>query len=166
MKRPVQQLLTKIKKSKRSISVVLGWTATITLIIIATHQSFYITEKAFSTYKIPYLTYKGPIFTDLGNLLLLVAGAIAGILIADVKTMIYGYFAAMFLSFSSALIYVFLYIWYPLELGSVLSEIPFGWELALFMAFGNVFRFLIPFGLVFSLLGLLAGNFLKTLLMP
>jgi hypothetical protein len=30
-----------------------GLAAAITLIVIATHQSFYIAEEAFSTYKIP-----------------------------------------------------------------------------------------------------------------
>jgi hypothetical protein len=166
MRGPFRNLLAKVKRNRRDISVVLGWVAAISLIIIATHQSFYITDEAFSTYKIPYLQYRGPVFTDIGKLLLLVAGAIAGILIRDVKEMIYGYFAAMFLTFSIALLYIFLYIWYPLGLGPLLSGIPFGWELALFMAFGNVLRFLIPFGLLFSLLGLVAGNFLKTLLMP
>jgi hypothetical protein len=166
MKGPFHNLLAQIKRNKRSISVVLGWVAAIALIVIATHRSFYIAEEAFSTYKIPYLHYKGPIFTDIGMLLLLVVGFIAGILIGDVKAMIYGYFAAMFLAFSIVLLYIFLYIWYPLELGPVLSGIPYGWELALFMAFANVFRFLIPFGVLFSLIGLLAGNFLKTLLLP
>lgn len=166
MREPFQNLLVNIKRSKRSVAVVLGWTTVIALIVIATHQSFYLAEEEFSIYKIPYVHYKGAAFTDLGILLLLIAGFVAGTLIGDIKAMIYGYFATMFLSFSIALLYIFLYIWYPLEVGTALAGIPFAWELALFMAFANVLRFLVPFGVLFSLIGLVAGNFLKTLLLP
>jgi len=159
-------LQTRIKKRKKDIALIIAWSVVIALILIKTHQFFYWENEQFSIYKVPYLHYKGPVFSDLDRLLLLAASFLVTLFLSDAKSVIYGYFVSIVLSSLITVIYLFLYIWFVLELGVLLSTIPFGWEWVLFLAIINVFRFMFPIGIVFCLIGVTVGSLTKTWLKP
>lgn len=156
----------RIKERKKDIAVIVGWVIVIMLIIVKTHEFFYLENSEFSTYKIPYLHYKGPTFTELDKLLLVISSFVVGMILTDVKSVVYGYFASVILSFFAGTIYVFLYIWFVLGLGAAFSLIPFGWEWVLLLAFMNVFRSLFPMGILLCLIGESIGSFVRVWLRP
>lgn len=162
----VKQVKSQVGRKKKDIAVTIVWAIAVTLIIVKTHQSFYLQNKKFSVYNIPYLHYEGAMFSDLDRLLLVAASFLVGFILVDTKSVIYGYFASMFLAFSMAVTYVSLYVWFVLGLGEALSLSPFGWEWAIFLGFINVFRFMFPIGLVMCLIGVVAGNFVRIWIRP
>jgi hypothetical protein len=76
---------------------------------------------------------------------------------------IFGYFASLFLSSVITVVYVFLFNWYSLELGETFVELAFGWEWVLFQAILNIFRYIFPLGITFSLIGVCVGSVLRML---
>ncbi|MCK4477705.1 hypothetical protein KAU88_04165 [Candidatus Bathyarchaeota archaeon] len=166
MMEKVRNFRAQIQRNKKDIAIIIVWTIVISLILIKTHQFFYLDNEQFSVYKIPYLQYAGPTFTEFDRLLLLATSFLVGIILVDIKNIVYGYFASMFLSSLIAVVYVFIYIWFTLGLVETLSRLPFGWELALFFGIANVFRFMIPAGMLFCLIGVLTGNIIRTMLKP
>lgn len=157
----VRNIQTWIKRGKKDILVIAGWSIAIALIMIKNHWFFYLENPKFSVYKIAYRFTEGPLFTELDYLLLVTASFLVGMILIDVKTIVYGYMVSMCLSSSMAVAYIFLYIWFVLGLGRVLSLTPFDWEWALFFALLNVFRFMFPMGMTFCLIGVTVGSFLR-----
>jgi hypothetical protein len=162
----LKTLQTRIKKRKKDIALILAWSVVIALILIKTYQFFYWENEQFSVYKVPYLHYKGPVFSDLDRVLLLATSFLATLFLSDPKSVVYGFFVSTILSSLIAVIYLFLYIWFVLDLGVLLSTIPFGWEWVLFLAIINVFRFMFPIGIVFCLIGVTVGSLTKMVLRP
>lgn len=144
-------------KRRKAILLSLTWGIVISLVIIKSHFLFYLTNQKFSVYRISWLSYNGPEFTDLDLALLFFSSLIIGVLATDAKRMIYGYFAAILTSTSIAVLYVFLYNWLILRLGETLNVISFGWETGIYIAFLNVIRFMFPMGMVCCLIGSIVG---------
>ncbi len=149
---------------KKDILVVVGWASAIALVIIKTYWFFYLENPRFFVNKDPYCFYDAPFFTTVDALLLLFLSFSVGLVLADVKTVVYGYFASTCLSASVAVAYVSCYIWFVLGLQESLSTTPFGWEWALFLAFFNVLRFIFPTGMALCLIGVVTGSFLTRLI--
>jgi len=165
MMEKARNLKAQIERNKRDIAIVAGWIVVTVLILVRSHMLFYIENPGFFYQKVVE-TYYGLVFSDFDRLLLVVTSFVVGIVLIDVKKLVYGYFAAMILSFSVALTYVFLFNWFTLGLGKGFSKIYFGWEWVLFAAFRTVFRFMFPTGMIFCLLGVIAGNFIRIMLQP
>lgn len=152
-----------IVRRKRIIALVVAWGVIISSIMIKSHWLYYLTNKRFNVYKISWQSYEGPKFDDLDLILLLVTSFAIGTLVADIKQMVYGYFAAILLSAAIGIGYIFFYDWFALKLGETLASSSFGWEWGAYVALLNIFRFMFPMGMFCCLVGLVAGIFLKTL---
>lgn len=152
-----------VKRRRIDIAVIIAWSVAVALLIINTYNNFYAESILLSYHKIAYLPYEGPTFTGVDLLLLAAISFFAGIVLTDVKSIIYGFFTNIFLSFTLASAYVFTYIWFVLEYERSLSQIAFGWEDAAFLAMVNVFRFVFPMGILFCFLGITIGIFIRGL---
>ena len=157
---------TRLVKRRRDVLLTIAWATAVTSIIIATHRTFYLTDVVFSHYKIPYLSYMGPAFSDLAKVFLIVVGVVIGAFLTDIKRLIYSYFITMLLSSSIAVVYVYVFIWASLGLGVNLSQIAFGWELAVWWAVVNVLRIMVPHGVILSFLGVVFGTIVRTVISP
>lgn len=157
----VEELIGFLRKRRRDITIITLWTVVLVLVIIKTHQVFYLTSERFQRYEIPYLQHVGPRFDGYDITIIIIAGFLAGFFLIDVKNVVYGYFASMLLTSVVSTFYVFIYIWSILGWGGFWSMIDFGWEYALFQAFLNVTRFMFPLGILFSLVGVVTGSVIR-----
>ncbi|UCG36557.1 MAG: hypothetical protein JSV64_08155 [Candidatus Bathyarchaeota archaeon] len=162
----ISELKWRISRNKKDLLVILGWTIAITLIIVKTHQIFYLTNERFLKRQVGFLTYDGPVFSELDLLLITVVSFFVAISVSKFKSIILGYFASITLSFLLSVFYTFLYIWFILQLDQVFAQLPYGWEWVLFMAIINVFRFMIPLGITFILIGAVVGAFTRMVINP
>jgi hypothetical protein len=145
----------KRRVKRKDLAVVFGWSALVSMILLYNFHSFH-QENPFTMG-----AYGSPSFTDLDKLTLLITGFVVGFILPDIKKLIYGYFTSMTLAFFIGVGAVFTYIWYIFQLGQIFQGIPFGWETALFSAIVKVFGFMIPIGVLFSLMGIVTGNVLS-----
>jgi hypothetical protein len=152
-----------IRKRRRDILLVALWTIAIAAIIVRAHQQFYIDNPMMSYYHIGFSEYYSPTPSGLELLLILFISLVVTVFLVSTKSMIFGYFASMFLSCSIAVVYMFLFNWYALGLGATFLTISFGWEWVLFQAIINTFRYFFPLGLTFSLIGLCVGSVVRML---
>lgn len=146
---------------KENILVVLGWTAAISLLIIKSFWLFYVHNLKFSTYQIPYRLAEGPSFNFVDQVLIIGISILVGMILTDAKTLVWTHITSISLSFLAAVTYIFFYIWFVLGWGEVFSLVPFGWEDVLFLAIINALRFIFPWGIFLSLLGVVTGSFLR-----
>lgn len=164
----VRNLKNRIARNKKEILVVVAWSIAIALIFVRTHQYQYSQIQRYTVEKqmrIPFVwAYQATIYTELDILLLVATSFMVGIFLEEVKTLVYCHFAALFLSFSIGVVYVFLYVLYRLEIGAILAQTSYGWEWVFWFALINILRFMIPFGILFTLLGVVSGNFARFLL--
>jgi len=165
MMEKVRNFKAQIQRNKKDIAIVVGWVIATVLILVRSHLAFYIENPGYFAHKVVE-TYYGLVFSDFDRLLLVVASFLVGIVLVDVKKMVFGYFTAMILSFSIALTYIFFFNWVILDLAKGYSQIYYGWEWVLFASFRTVFRFMLPTGIIFCLLGVIAGNFIRVMLQP
>lgn len=154
---PKITLLGSLKRlvRRKDLGVVFGWTALVSIILLYNFHSFH-QENPFTIG-----AFGSPAFTDFDKLVLVVMGFVVGFILPDIKKLIYGYFTSMTLTFCVGVATVFAYIWYMFQLGRIFQTIPFGWETALFSAIVKVFGFMIPIGILFSLVGVVTGNVLS-----
>jgi len=152
--RPKIALLGNIKRSvgKKELGVIFGWSVLVATVLLYNFHSFH-QHNAFTTG-----AYGSPAFTDFDRLVLLIMGFSVGFLLPDIRKLIYGYFVSMTFAFIMGVISVFAYVWFIFQLGLAFQNIPFGWETVLFSAIVKVFGFMIPIGMVFSLMGVVTGN--------
>lgn len=154
----IRTLSTLIRERKRETMVTIAWALAISTIIMITFHLFHIENPLTQS------TYGSPMFSDFDKLFLAVMGLVVGFFMTDVKRLVYGYFASMVTAYILSVIYIYVYIWFTLQLGLVLSTIPFGWETAVHIAIVKVFGFMFPVGIAFSFIGAVAGNTTKALL--
>ena len=151
------------KKRKRDLLLIALWTIMIALVIIRTHHQFYVDNPMMLYYQIGYRDYLGPTATELDLAVIVLTSTVISIFLLSIKSVIYGYFASLFLACTTATVYIFFFNWYTLELGQSFSQLPFGWEWVVFMAFNNVFRYIFPVGITFSLIGVGLGAVVRVL---
>lgn len=99
-------------------------------------------------------------FSTADLLLALIISILAGIMIVDLKAILYGYFGSMISSFMMAVLFSFLLDWFVAGLQEVMSEIPFGWEFVIYEAMRRIFRIFFPTALFFCFLGVFFGGLL------
>ncbi|UCD96175.1 MAG: hypothetical protein JSV35_06685 [Candidatus Bathyarchaeota archaeon] len=162
----VNGLKARLVKRRRDVLLTLAWITAVTVLIIATHRTFYITDIRFATYNIPYLSYLGPAFSELALLALIMVGIIVGTFLSDMKRLVYSYFMTMISSSVLAGVYVYLFIWFHLGFEANLSQIAFGWELAIWWSVVNVFKIMVPNGVILSFLGVVIGTVVRTVVSP
>lgn len=153
-------LKRRIVRKRLDIIMVVVWTALIALIVIKAYWIAYHTTAHLVYEKPLYPGLDGPMPEFLDMLIITVAGVIVGIFLTDAKEMLYGYLASMSLAFTTAVIYVTLYVWYILGWGPTLSAAS-NWEWAVFFAIEIVFAMMFPWILSIGLISLAVGAFLK-----
>lgn len=165
MEKRIENLWRLISRKKFTLIVMVLWTLTLSLVIIKIYWLAYLETNPLginplSYHRIPYVTYFSPRVLDL--LILLGASLIVGLVLSDVKEMLYSYAASISLSFAVGVAFGSYYIWVVLDLGPLFSLAPYDWEWALYIAFLNVFRIVFPWIIAFCLLGVITGAFLRT----
>lgn len=140
---------------KRDVGLIVAWSILISVIILYNFNAYHV-ENPFTMG-----AYGSPTFTNLERIVVLVMGFLVGFILTDIKQMVYCYFTSMAVTYFFGVISVFLYIWFVLNLGPVFQDIPFGWETVLFTAIVKVYGFMIPLGVIFSLMGIITGNLLS-----
>jgi len=158
----IKNLSMRISRKRNDILIVAIWTALLTLIVIKIYWLAYAGSERLSHYQIAYTIYEGPSPGYLDLIIAVVAGIIFGLLLSDVKEIIYGFVASFFSSFIIGVIYGMLYIWYVLDWGKIFGATPFDWEWALFFSVLNIGRIMFPLILGVSLLGVAVGAVLRT----
>ena len=139
---------------RRDVGLIVAWSILISVIILNNFNTYHV-ENPFTMG-----AWGSPTFTYLERVVVLVMGFLVGFMLSDVKQMVSCYFMSMAVTYFVGVISVFLYIWFVLNLGPVFQDIPFGWETVLFTAIIKVFGFMIPLGVIFSLMGIITGNLL------
>jgi hypothetical protein len=152
-----------IKKNRRDLLLIALWTIAIAVIFIRTHQQYYLDTPMVTYYQIGYSGYAAPKPLEIDLMLILLISSAVTVFLISIKSVIFGYFASLFLSSIMTVIYVFLFNWYSLGLGGTFVELPFGWEWVLFQAILNTFRYMFPLGITFSLIGVCVGSVLRVL---
>jgi hypothetical protein len=155
-------LRSRFSKRKRIIALVAVWSIAISLIMIRSHFTFYLTNEKFSFYKISWRTSEGPAFGDFDLAVILIISSLIGVFVKRAKNLVYGYFTTILVSSAIVVTYIFLYNWFTLSYGESLGQIPFGWEWVLYSALLSFLRFMFPIGMIFCLIGLVAGNFIRS----
>ncbi len=158
-----------IKVRKKPIIIVLVWSVAVALVIIKSYWFIYL--------KYPVLVEQGIAWTgieqwiprlDIYDLLLIfLFSIIAGAMILDIETTIYGFIATTILSFVIAGTYSFLFIWFILEFNNILPYL--GWttiERATTAAILNISRMTIPFVAILCLMGVMLGAFARGYFQP
>lgn len=166
MKTRIENFWRLITRKKIALLAVALWTLTLSLVIIKIYLLAYLKTNPLginrlSYYKIPYPSYEAPSPEILDVVIVAVASLIVALVLSDVKEILYAYVASVSLSCVVGVAFVYFYIWVVLDLGVLFSLAPYDWEWVLLMAFLNVFRIMFPWLVAVSLLGGVAGSFLR-----
>lgn len=153
----IKQMKKRLRDRLRDILVVMGWTATITLMTI-------IAEYA----KTPRLGSDGTTFDALDLSIVLVTSLVFGMFLIDPAKIIYGFIGVTSLSIIISVIYSALYDLYVLELGKHFSEVVPGWEWEwiTWFAFLRVFRIMFPAAIILIFVGGMIGGIVSDLMWP
>lgn len=146
-----------ISRRKKFLLIVMGWTALVAFIVIKIFWLKYLEVPRLTLYKVIYTLYEAPAPQLEDVLILLVASLVVPLFMSTVNDLLYGFIASLFLSFSIAVAYVFVYIWYIQEWGALFSTGPFDWEIPFFFAVLNVLRIMFPTVLATCLVGAVIG---------
>jgi hypothetical protein len=152
-----------IRKRRRDIFLIALWTIAIAALIIKTHQQFYVDNPMMTYYQLGFSEYRSPAPSELDLALILLISTVVSVFLISMRSVIFGYFASLFLSCSIVVVYMFLFNWFALGLTRTFSELPFGWEWVVFQAIINTFRYIFPLGVTFSLIGVCIGSIVRML---
>jgi len=156
------RVIEKIAKNKFDIVVVILWSLVVSFVIVKTYWVAYSTK--------PRLKHEVPIrpeydlnnFEPLDLFIVSLAGIIAGILLADVKKMFYGYVGAMLIAYIISVALLSYHTWFIKEgFQAGLSSIAFGWEWAIFAAALDAFVLMVPWIVCLCLVGMIMGAFIR-----
>lgn len=160
-----------MKEKKRPIIVTLLWSLGVALVIIKSYWIVYAENPILFEHKIAWTTIYNwmPRLTILDLIIILVISIIAGALLIDLVTIIYGLLAHFALSISFAVMYSAFFIWFSLGYGDFFAPIggvvDWGWFVT-YIAFRNIFRLIFPMAQAFALIGALAGAFIRGYFQP
>jgi hypothetical protein len=155
------RLVTGLKSKKRDIFVIAIWTVIMTLVMIKAHYILHATNPRYRNEGAAFIEYLPPTL-EIADVLILIAVSITVVvLLTDTKSLVYGYFAAIGLTFTVSVIYSALFIWFILGYETSLSVVPFGWEAALYMGFVSMVWVMFPYILGISAIGAVTGAFIR-----
>lgn len=144
-----------MRKKVRDILVVIGWASAIMLLTVRAAYQFNPRARIIGT------------FLDAVDLLVLLAvSVVAGIFLADLNRVLFGYMGSTALSILMALIYTSLFDWFVRGTGEYLSETPFGWEYVVFYAFAKILRTMFPGAMLLTFLGGFVGGIISDRVWP
>jgi hypothetical protein len=152
-----------LKRRKRDILLLSLWTVLIALIVIKSYWISYNTANRLIYEKPAYPGYDLSRAEPLDLLVLAMAGAIVVIFLSDFSGVIWGFFASVISAFIIGVIYVVVYMWFFLDLGSLFSALAYGWEWAVFISTSIVFALMFPWIFCVCLLSFVIGSFLRAL---
>jgi hypothetical protein len=151
----------KLKQRRKFVIVFLVWAFVIALIMIRAHYSLYLRSPKFFAYKIAYCVYEVPSFEVTDMVLLFVAGLVVGIIVCEVKPLIYGFAASVSVAFIIAVAYAALFIWFILGYQEFFALIPFNLEWVIYLGMISMLWLWFPFVIGISAIGMLVGVFIN-----
>jgi len=138
---------------RKEFVIILLWTFLVSLVIIISYHSIYLTNVRWQTYKVAWDPIEGPMLNLWGVVALIILSFFAGYSLKNTKFFVFGFLLTLILSFVISVIFGFIYIWFGLGFSEDLGQIPFGWEWAFYMSLLNCFRIYVPHVLVLLILG-------------
>jgi len=144
--------------NKKEIAVVLLWIMSISLIVIISYYSIYLSSEKWKTYNIAWHPTEGPTLNIFSMTLMFILSMLVGLFLDDIKKLIYGLFLTLVLSFIISVFFGFIYVWFFLGYSGIFSEIPHGWEWVIYMSFLNCFRMYVPAAITMLIFGASVGS--------
>ncbi len=152
-----------IRRNKKEIMVIVLWIAIVSMVVILTYYSIYITSEKWRTYEIAFSFYEAPLMNSLAMMVIVIISGIAGVLLRDSRKLVIGYGSTIISSFLIAVAFSFCYIWFVLGY-EIYGLLPYGWEWILLVAVLNIARLFIPTTLTLCLIGITLGSILRVYL--
>lgn len=106
----------------------------------------------------PPPSFWAPSFGPMDYLVLFVAGMVAGIVLVELETILFGWIGSIILSFIISIVYASLYSWFALGWKEALSIYPWGFENLFFATIASVIRITL-LGDILVFLALFLGGF-------
>lgn len=150
----------------REFTITLLWIAFVSLIVIITYYSIYLTSARWRTYNVAWDPIEGPMLNIWGIIALTGVSFLAGFLLKDTKSFVFGFLSTLLLSFVISVLFGFVFIWLGLGFFESLGQIPFGWEWAFYMSLLNCFRIYVPHVLVLLIFGSGVGHLIRGYILP
>jgi hypothetical protein len=160
-----------IKVKKKEIIITLIWSTVVALVMIKAHLLVYINNPILIEYGIAWTEVDQwcPRLDTLDFLFILFISIVVGAILMDFDTILYSYIATTILSFTFAIIYACVFIWYVLKWGEVLSLVGGWWsfgDFVIYAAMKPMFRMFFPLVVLMCLLGGFGGAFIRGILQP
>jgi len=145
-----------MKNKLRDILVVIGWTASISLMTIIIEYS---KPPRLGSYSVAFDAYR---------LIILVMSFLFGMFLVDLVKILYSSIGTIILSTVISVMYTALYDLYVLGLGKYFSEVAPGWEWewVTFLAFLRIFHKTFPVVAILVLIGGMIGGVVSDWLWP
>jgi len=158
-----------VRRRRTAILVVIFWSVAIGLILIKAYWLLYATTPILwdPGYRLAYApTYSRwiPRLSETDYLIILSTSLVAGFIISDIKTTLFGFLASVLLSSSIGIAYSALFIWYILDFGSVFGSSFI--SLVVLAAFLNIFRMIFPVSILATFFGGIFGSVIRGLIQP
>jgi len=146
---------------KKDLLIISIWIAIMALIMIKAHYILHSTNLVYKNEQAAFIEYQPPSLEIADVFILVAVSIIVVILLSDVESLILGYFASIAIAFTIAIIYATVFIWFTLGYAAELSQIPFGWEAAIYMAFVSMIWVMFPYVFGITVIGAVLGVFLR-----
>lgn len=134
------------------------WTAALTSMLILMYVGYYIKNPGYYYLRSPVLS--GQVITGIEVALGLIVSICAGILLEDLKVILYSFFATVISSFIIVTLSVFYNVWFVFGQYKTWTGL-WDWELLMGISAGNSFAMIFPSLFAISLFGVLVGAFVK-----
>ena len=161
-----------VKENKKPIIITVGWSLVVAIILIKAYWSIYLAN--------PRLFESGVFWTQISDwtphvdlldmIMIFIASIVAGALLLEIETIVYGVIANFILSLVFAVIWATFFIWYALGIGLIPDFVAWGLpdqvSFIVYIASRNVFRMAFPFVYVLAFMGVFVGAFGRALIQP
>jgi hypothetical protein len=141
----IRKIRILILNNKKEITTVLLWVLLVSLIVIISYYSIYLTSEKWKTYKIAWHPTEGPRLNIFGIIIIFISSMSAGLFLKDAKKLVYGLLLTLVSSFFISICFGFLYIWFCLGYSETIGRISYGWEWVFLMSFLNCFKMYFPY---------------------
>lgn len=147
--------------NRKDVLIVTVWSIVMMLTIVKIFWLEYATSVRLQPYQIAFTLYDAPAAGLLDIILVFAASLVVPLFISTVERLFYGTIISIASSIIGGIIFVSLYIWYPLGM-SFYWVFEWGWEWAVHFGILNVFRIAFPSLLAPCLLGVTFGFLLRS----
>jgi hypothetical protein len=156
-----------VKGKSRTIVVVFLWTAALSFVVAREYALAYVNmDPSYKVVFAPSLSTIGfvPLLHWSDYLVFLAVSVLAGFAIGDIESALFGFAASMILVFLTTVVYGTAFIWYVLDLGSLINTSFL--TTVMWAAFLNVFRMVFPLAVIAVFFGSIVGSIIRDVVQP